>query len=503
MQSANSYEKLKKFSVLYGLIVFLANLVGVFVPRFFQTKYNAGPADELFSQFIESHGILFKHLTAVNFIFPMLFCILYSHPRKQEKYPKRFVNSPIMLSLLGSTGWAIAFITELSSMIAARYKLGIDVTVIITRTVIFDFLAALLTFTVSFFAVELVHRHYILPAYFPEAHFDKYNYKVRPSLKVMFYIVYATTSVFPVVYLFSILAQANAQNPGIIPLKSLFLVLFLVITGLFVQINFTRYISTPLKKLREKADDIKNGINSEKIDFISNDDLGTLTDSFNDMNESLTQKTNKINTIQNSVIKGMAMMVESRDNSTGGHINRTSAYVQLFAQRLFETGKYPEISKSFIENLIKAAPMHDLGKITVDDAVLRKPGKFTDEEYAIMQTHAAEGAKIVAGVLNEVDNHEFKKIAINVAHYHHEKWNGSGYPEKISGTEIPLEARIMALADVYDALVSRRCYKEQFDFDKAFDIIKESSGTHFDPSLAEEFLNLRAEMETLTNILSD
>lgn len=138
--------------------------------------------------------------------------------------------------------------------------------------------------------------------------------------------------------------------------------------------------------------------------------------------------------------------------------------------------------------------MHDLGKIAVDDAVLRKPGRFTDEEYEKMKVHAKEGAKIVQSVLKNVDDEEFKTIAQNVAHYHHEKWNGAGYPEKLSGEQIPFEARIMALADVFDALVSKRCYKESMSYDKAFEIIKNDLGTHFDPKLGELFIDCRPEL---------
>ena len=193
-------------------------------------------------------------------------------------------------------------------------------------------------------------------------------------------------------------------------------------------------------------------------------------------------------------------MVESRDNSTGGHINRTSDCVKIFVEKLRRVPEYSNLSDSFCDSVIKAAPMHDLGKIAVDDAVLRKPGRFTDEEYEIMKKHSAEGARIVESVLTEVEDMEFKKIAINVAHYHHEKWDGSGYPEKIKGEEIPLEARIMALADVFDALVSKRCYKDSFSYDKAFQIINESLGTHFDPKLGRVFVECRNELENLYNM---
>ena len=137
--------------------------------------------------------------------------------------------------------------------------------------------------------------------------------------------------------------------------------------------------------------------------------------------------------------------------------------------------------------------MHDLGKIAVDDVILRKPGRFTDEEYAQMKKHPAEGMKVLKKVLNEVDDTDFKQIAYNIANYHHVRYDGKGYPNGCAGEDIPVEARIMALADVFDALVSKRCYKEAFGFDKAFSIIEEGLGTQFDPVLGAAFLECRDE----------
>ena len=194
----------------------------------------------------------------------------------------------------------------------------------------------------------------------------------------------------------------------------------------------------------------------------------------------------KVGSLVDSVVLGLATVVESRDNSTGGHIYRTSECVRVFVEKLKDNPKF-EITDSFAKNIIKAAPMHDLGKIAVDDAVLRKPGKFTPEEFEIMKKHAEAGAGIVREVLKESDDEEFKQIAENVAHYHHEKWNGAGYPNGLKENDIPFEARIMALADVFDALVSKRVYKEPFSFEESYNIIMKDMGTHFDPGLKEAF----------------
>ena len=212
----------------------------------------------------------------------------------------------------------------------------------------------------------------------------------------------------------------------------------------------------------------------------------------NNLQHEVEIKTAHIEDMHNRLILGMATMVESRDNSTGGHIRRTSEGVRILLNAMAEDR---EISPSFRKNLIKAAPMHDLGKIEVDDVVLRKPGRFTPEEFEIMKRHAAEGARIVHEILKDTDDEEFHMIAENVAQYHHERWDGKGYPEGLAGEEIPLEARIMAVADVWDALVSKRVYKEKMSFEKANDIMMEGMGSQFAPEMKDVYLRARPQLE--------
>ena len=224
--------------------------------------------------------------------------------------------------------------------------------------------------------------------------------------------------------------------------------------------------------------------------------INSISEFNKELSHMVSEKTSQVTSMQDSIIRGMAMMVESRDNSTGGHISRTSDSIGIFAQELLKhKEEYPEITQEFCELLIKAAPMHDLGKIAVDDSILRKPGRFTPEEYEQMKTHAQKGAVIVREVLSESTDKNFVRIAVNVAHYHHEKWDGSGYPEKLKGEAIPFEARIMALVDVFDALVSKRCYKNSMDFDQAFDLIQQDLGKHFDPTIGKIFIECRPQIE--------
>lgn len=214
-----------------------------------------------------------------------------------------------------------------------------------------------------------------------------------------------------------------------------------------------------------------------------------------ELKRDVAKETEHVKDVQNKMILGMANMIENRDNSTGGHIKRTSKCVEILVDELKNREGEAIYSDQFCNALVKAAPMHDIGKIAVPDAILQKPGKFTPEEFRQMQDHAAKGADLLNTIIENVEDEYFVAIAENMAHYHHERWNGTGYPRQLKGEEIPLEARIMALADVYDALVSKRCYKEKLTFEEAADIIREGIGSQFDPALAEVFEQARERLE--------
>lgn len=213
-----------------------------------------------------------------------------------------------------------------------------------------------------------------------------------------------------------------------------------------------------------------------------------------ELEREVTQKTQYLVEMHDRLVLGMANMVENRDNSTGGHIKRTSQGVKILIDEMRDD---PELAltSEFCDAIVKAAPMHDLGKIAVDDAVLRKPGRFTPEEYELMKTHAEKGANIVKQLLSGLGDPYFARIAENVAHYHHERVDGSGYPCGLVGEQIPFEARVMAIADVYDALVSKRCYKEKMSFEEADRIIQEGMGTQFDAALNKYYLRCRTKLE--------
>lgn len=233
----------------------------------------------------------------------------------------------------------------------------------------------------------------------------------------------------------------------------------------------------------------------EVIDDTNRQNYINLLNSYNsELVKEVEEKTSHIKAVHNKILYTMSDMIENRDNNTGGHINRTSTVVKILLDKMNQDNM-EGVSSEFCKAVIKAAPMHDMGKITIDDAILRKPGKLTDEEYDIMKTHSSIGAKMVEKILEDVEDVNFIKIAVNIARHHHEKWNGAGYPDKLAGEDIPLEARIMAVADVYDALVSKRCYKEKMSYEMANKVILESMGSHFDPMMQKYFEMARPELE--------
>lgn len=202
--------------------------------------------------------------------------------------------------------------------------------------------------------------------------------------------------------------------------------------------------------------------------------------------------------MQDGIIITMANMVENRDSDTGAHIQKTAAYVKIIVEGLKKKGYYAEkITPKFLSDVVRSAPLHDVGKINISDSVLNKPGKLTDEEYEIMKTHTTAGKKIMETAISTVHGESYLKEARNMAAYHHERWDGRGYPEGLHGEVIPLSARIMAVADVFDALTSPRVYKPAFPVEKAIGMLREGSGSQFDPKCVEVFLDSISEVMTV------
>ncbi len=211
-----------------------------------------------------------------------------------------------------------------------------------------------------------------------------------------------------------------------------------------------------------------------------------------DIQEKIVANQDRMFQMQEHTISAMSRLIESRDVERGEQGSRISEFVGTLAENARRDGVYTEtLDDGFIAKLRMMAPMHDIGKIAVSDRILTKPGKLTEEEFECVKRHAAEGGRIVREVLNGVTEEDYVSLASDIATYHHERWDGKGYPAELSGESIPLSARIMAIADVFDALISERRYRAAVSKEQAFAIIRQESGTQFDPRLAAVFLNHR------------
>jgi len=211
-----------------------------------------------------------------------------------------------------------------------------------------------------------------------------------------------------------------------------------------------------------------------------------------DIDKAIRERSAQISRLQYSIISVLANVVESRDKINSGHIERTSEYIKILINEMKKRGVYAKETEGWdVEKMVLSARMHDLGKISVTDLIMNKPGKLTNEEYEIMKTHVLEGERIIDEIIAQTGEGDYLNNAKMFAGFHHERWDGKGYPYGLKGTDIPLQGRIMAVVDVYDAITSQRPYKKAFTSDEAVQIIMENAGTHYDPEIVKIFYDVR------------
>lgn len=254
----------------------------------------------------------------------------------------------------------------------------------------------------------------------------------------------------------------------------------------------TKPISPPIVRSR-----VKNHLSLAKAKHI-------LKDQNHALEEMVKQRTEEISRTQDVAILCMASLAETRDNETGNHIKRTQHYIRLLSEYLKDHPDYSDyLTDETIELLFKSAPLHDIGKVGVRDDILLKAGPLTSDEWSEMKLHAIHGYEALQRAEQGIGSTDFLRIAKEIALSHHEKWDGSGYPSGLKGKDIPISGRLMALADVYDALISKRVYKEAYSHRKAVEMILVESGSHFDPVIVEAFDKLQAEFQKVAAEYSD
>jgi len=221
-----------------------------------------------------------------------------------------------------------------------------------------------------------------------------------------------------------------------------------------------------------------------------------------DIDELVHKRTEQIRRLQDGIINVLADVIEERDNETGGHNDRTAACIKILIKAMGERGVYlDEINGWVLDMVASSARLHDMGKIHIHDTILNKPAKLDNDEYEKMKLHTTEGARMIDKMIEQTGEVEFLNNAKLFAEYHHERWDGTGYPHGLAGTNIPLQGRIMAIVDVYDALVSKRSYKEAFSVEEAINIIKANAGKHFDPRIVEVFLEVQDQLKAVREVV--
>lgn len=279
----------------------------------------------------------------------------------------------------------------------------------------------------------------------------------------------------------------------------------------------TRDIPVIFLTARTDVDDEKRGLEIGAVDYITKpisppivlarvkihlalkSHADFLRDKSDFLQAEVNKRTREVIAIQDVTIHVMASLAETRDSDTGNHIRRTQYYVLALAKRLSTHPRFSALlTDNYIHMLFKSAPLHDIGKVGIPDRILLKPGRFEPEEFEIMKTHTTLGRDAILHAEKQLGMQvEFLSVAKEIALSHQEKWDGSGYPQGLAGESIPVSARLMAVADVYDALISRRVYKDSMPHEKAVTIIQDGKGTHFDPDIADAFVALQGEFREI------
>lgn len=296
----------------------------------------------------------------------------------------------------------------------------------------------------------------------------------------------------------------------------------IVVTGLYIY-KFENSIILPITGITDSANDFIRKIGDQEAmdksaqklaqkDIKYDNEVGDLYRSVSKMETDMAKQLRDIRAyneyilkMQNGLMVLMADMVEIRDQDTGAHIQKTASYVQIILDGLRLKGYYSDIlTPQYIDDVIKSAPLHDIGKINIPDSILNKKSKLTDEEYEIMKTHTTAGKDIIDKAIRDVEaeGENYLQEARNMAAYHHERWDGKGYPEGLSGEDIPLSARVMAVADVFDALTSPRVYKPAFPLPEAVEMIKKGAGVQFDPKCVEVLIDSLPKVEAVLRRLN-
>lgn len=297
---------------------------------------------------------------------------------------------------------------------------------------------------------------------------------------------------------------SNSEVQSLILLDTSVVIFILSGYILLVVKQYSQKIEFALNEENKTLRAVQKGDFSTRVPITSNDEFGHLASLTNAMITKLKGSIDEVARNKNATIQAFIALAAKRDNETGLHLKRTQMYVRLLAEHMKDLPEFhKELTTENVETIVSAAPLHDIGKVGIPDAVLCKPGRLSPDEFEIMQTHTSIGAEALHEANETLGGSPFINTAIEIAEYHHEKWDGTGYPHRLTGENIPLSARVMAVADVYDAIRSKRVYKSAKSHDDARNILLEGSGLHFDPRVVDAFQAVEAKFEQIATHFGD
>ncbi|MBV6341566.1 HD domain-containing protein [Candidatus Magnetobacterium casensis] len=293
-------------------------------------------------------------------------------------------------------------------------------------------------------------------------------------------------------------------STGKILIEIVFVILVVIAENINLIISHSKNLRLFFESENRVLLAVANGDLSQKVTVSTNDEFGVIATYSNKMIDKLRERTEELQKTRDVTILSLAGLAETRDNDTGTHILRTQRYVRALAMSLRHNNRFSAyLVDETIDILYKSAPLHDIGKVGIRDAILLKPGKLTDEEFQEMKMHAVYGRDALLKAAKTLGSNSFLDISMEIAYCHHEKWDGTGYPEGLTGDSIPMPGRLMALADVYDALITKRVYKDAFSHEVARDIILKGRGSHFDPAVVDAFLSVEDEFVAIASEFKD
>ena len=338
-----------RFCVLYGFIIALVNFIGFMLPGTGNIPLQPSGNWVEWMAFMDRNEKLITTLTVIVFVIPALICVSYIR-LAGDKLERRMINLPLAYSVFGALGWVLSFIMETATLFIVKFNYHVNISEIIFTSFMYILQEGLFIFALAFLILDTIHRKVFLPRYYPEGKLSRIKGRKNPSVNFLFVVFYISIGIFPVFFLTSTILNV-VRTSGLTISNGVFvLVAFIIVFGIVLLVIFTQEISSPLKKLKATAKKVEQGNYNVSCNVVSNDTFGDLADTFNDMISSLDEKSKKIYAIQDSIIRGMAVMVEQRDNSTGGHIKRTSDVVKIFVNHLLDKEVYPVLTPMAVDS---------------------------------------------------------------------------------------------------------------------------------------------------------